>query len=99
LPNFDQTLRRKKPFGAAAESIIGGYMIGDAPDVLSNLNAVELSLIIKTVTQCQRWICFAGSHQSIKGWYTFFKGQPAENVGKLTLMVESGWKGNILVVM
>jgi hypothetical protein len=39
-----------------AESIIRGYMIGDALDLLSNLNPVELSLITKTVTQCQNWI-------------------------------------------
>jgi hypothetical protein len=56
-------------------------------------------LITKTVTQCQRWIFFAGSHQSIKGWHTFFKGRPSKNVGNLTLMTESGWKGKILVVM
>ena len=41
-----------------AQSIIQGYMIGDAPDVLSKLNPVELSLITKTVTQCQSWIYF-----------------------------------------
>ena len=87
--------RRRPP----TESIIRGYMIGDAPDVLSNLTPLELSLITKTVTQCQSWIFFAGSHQSIKGWHTFFKGRPGENVGNLTLMTESGWKGQILVVM
>ena len=86
--------RRRPP----AESIIQGYMIGDAPNVISNLNPIELSLITKTVTQCQSWIFFVGSHQSIKGWHTFFKGRPAANVGNLRLMTESGWKGNILVV-
>ena len=86
--------RRRSP----SESIIRGYMIGDAPHVLCTLNPVELSLITKTVTRCQSWIFFAGSHQSIKGWHTFFKGRPAANVGNLTLMTESGWKGNILVV-
>ncbi len=90
-----KSTRRRSP----TESIIQGYMIGDAPDVLSKMNPVELSLITKTVTQCQSWIFFAGSHQSIKGWHTFFKGRPAANVGNLTLMTESGWKGNILVVM
>ncbi len=87
--------RRRPP----TESIIQGYMIGDAPDVLSNLNPVELSLVTKTVTECQSWIFFAGSHQIIKGWHTFFKGRPGENVGNLTLMTKSGWKGHILVVM
>jgi hypothetical protein len=90
-----KTARRRPP----AESIINGYMIGDAPVDLTNLNPVELSLISKTVTQAQSWIFFAGSHQSIKGWHTFFKGRPADNVGNLTLMTESGWKGHILVVM
>jgi hypothetical protein len=82
-----------------AESIIRGYMIGDAPDLLSDLNPVELSLITKTVTQCQSWIFFAGSHQAIKGWHTFFKGRPGDNIGNLMLMTKSGWKGHILVVL
>jgi len=90
-----QTNRRRPP----TESIINGYMIGDAPVDLSHLNPVELSLITKTVTQAQSWIFFAGSHQSIKGWHTFFKGRPGENVGNLTLMTDCGWMGHILVVM
>jgi hypothetical protein len=90
---------KKRDRQAPAESIICGYMIGDAPEVLTCLNPVELSLITKTVTQCQSWIFFGGSHQSIKGWHTFFKGRPGENVGNLTLMTESGWKGKMLVVM
>jgi hypothetical protein len=56
---------------------------------------VELSLI----TQCQSWICFAGCHQQIKGWHTFFKGRPTDNVGNIMLLTECGWKGTILVVM
>jgi hypothetical protein len=40
--------RRRPP----TESIIWGYMIRDAPNVLKSLNTVELSLITKTVTQC-----------------------------------------------
>ena len=80
-------------------SIIRGYMIGDAPDVLSTLNSVELSLITKTTTQCQSWIFFAGCHQHIKGWHTFFKGRPGDNVGNMTLLTKSGWKGQILVVL
>jgi uncharacterized CHY-type Zn-finger protein len=90
-----QKSRRRAP----PESIICGYMIGDAPEVLTCLNPVELALITKTVTQCQSWVFFAGSHQSIKGWHTFFKGRPGENIGNLTLMTESGWKGKMLVVM
>ncbi len=81
------------------ESIINGYMIGDAPDLLKNLNPVELSLITKTSTQCQSWILFCGCHQSIKGWHTFFKGQPGQNVGNMIRMTESGWKGHIIVVL
>jgi hypothetical protein len=42
---------------------------------------------------------FGGSHQSIKGWHTFFKGCLGKTIGNLTLMMESGWKGHILVVM
>ena len=74
-------------------------MIGHAPDLLSDLNPVELSLITKTSIHCQSFIFFAGSHQSIKGWHTFFKGRSGENVGNISLMTESGWKGKMLVVL
>ena len=87
--------RRRPP----TESIINGYMIGEAPFQLSDLNPVELSLISKTVVQCQSWIFFGGCHQSIKGWHTFFKGRPGENVGNMTMMTESGWIGRLIVVL
>ncbi len=94
--NSKQSLGRRKP---PTESIINGYMIGDAPFDLTVLNPVELSLITKTVTQCQSWIFFGGCHQSIKGWHTFFKGKPGENVANMTLITESGWTGRIIVVL
>jgi hypothetical protein len=95
--NYKQThLDRCRP---PKQSIICGYMIGDAPEVLTCLNPVELSLITKTSTQCRSFIFFAGSHQSIKGWHTLFKGRPGENVANLKLMTKSGWKGQILVVL
>jgi hypothetical protein len=85
--------------GPPTESIINGYMIGEAPFCITQLNPVELSLITLTATQCQSWIFFGGCHQSIKGWHTFFKGKPGENVANMTLMTESGWKGKIIVVL
>jgi len=94
--NAKKVKKRRSP---PTESIINGYMIGDAPFELSDLNPVELSLITKTATQCQSWIFFGGCHQSIKGWHTFFKGKPGENVANITLMTESGWKGRIIVVL
>jgi hypothetical protein len=45
--NMERTKSRRR---SPAESIIQGYMIGDAPDVLSKMNPVELFLITKTVT-------------------------------------------------
>jgi hypothetical protein len=91
--------KKKTRFKPPPESIICGYMIGDPPDLLTNLNAVELSLITLTITQCQSWIFFAGSRQQIKGWHTFFKGRPTDIVGIMRLLTECGWKGTILVVM
>jgi hypothetical protein len=94
--NWKRKDNRRRP---PPESIISGYMIGNAPDVLSSLNSVELSLITKTATQCQSWIFFGGCHQHIKGWHTFFKGRSASNVANLIQMIESGWRGHILVVL
>jgi hypothetical protein len=44
---------------APSESIIRGYMIGDAPDVLCTLNPVELSLITKHLHNAKvRFFCW-----------------------------------------
>jgi hypothetical protein len=91
--------KKKGRRGQPTQSIINGYMIGDAPFEITDLNPVELSLITLTATQCQSWIFFGGCHQSIKGWHTFFKGKPGENVANMTLMTECGWKGRFLVVL
>ena len=64
-------------------SIANGYLIGDAPNVLMELTDVELSLVSLVRIYCQSWICFAGCHQHIKGWHTFFKNRPSANVGNL----------------
>jgi hypothetical protein len=73
-------------------------MIGDAPEVLTGLNPVELALITKTVTQCQRFfVCWKSSvNQSLAH---LIQRQVRGNIGTLTLMTESEWKGKILVVM
>ena len=82
-----------------AQSIANGYVIGDAPDVLSQLNAVEIAIISRARTYCQSWIFFAGCHEQIKGWHTFFNNRPSDNVGNLIQLVEAGMEKIILVVL
>ena len=81
------------------DSIANGYLIGDAPKVLSDLNTVELSIVSGVRIYCQSWVFFAGCHQHIKGWHTFFKNRPASNVGNIEYLKISGLKGRILVVL
>ena len=81
------------------QGIANGYIIGDAPVELTKLNDVELSLISRARTYCQTWMFFAGCHQHIKGWHTFFKNRPSHNVGNLTMLTDSGHKGVIMVFL
>jgi hypothetical protein len=81
------------------ESIANGYVIGDAPDCLTDLTQTEVSLISRTRTFVQSWVFFGGCHQHIKGWHTFFKNRSTDNVGNLLMLTESGLKGLILVVL
>ena len=66
---------------------------------LSSLNDVELSLISRARMYCQSWMFFGGCHQHIKGWHTFFKNRPSDNVGNLMQLTDAGTKGLILVVL
>ena len=81
------------------QAIANGYVIGRAPVELIQLNDVEISLISRVRTYCQSWIFFGGAHQHIKGWHTFFKNRPADNVANLEMLRESGLKGLVLVVL
>lgn len=82
-----------------AQSIANGYIIGDAPEVLSQLNAVEIAIISRARTYCQSWIFFAGCHEHIKGWHTFFNNRPSDNVGNLLQLVDAGMEKIILIVL
>jgi len=80
-------------------AITNGYVIGEPPTELSSLNDVELSLISRARIYCQSWMFFGGCHQHIKGWHTFFKNRPSDNVGNLMQLTDAGTKGLILVVL
>ncbi|MGB8699100.1 MAG: DUF6570 domain-containing protein [Thermosynechococcaceae cyanobacterium] len=81
------------------KSIANGYVIGDPPTLLSDLNDVELSLICRARTYCQHWMFFAGCHEQIKGWHTFFKSNSSDNVGNLLQLTDAGLDKMILVVL
>ena len=80
-------------------AIANGSVIGDPPMELSSLNDMELSLISRARIYCQSWIFFGDCHQHIKGWHTFFKNRPSDNVGNLMQLTDAGTKGLILVVL
>jgi hypothetical protein len=45
-----------------AQAIASGYVIGDAPVALTELNDVKLSIISQVRIYCQSWIFFEGCH-------------------------------------
>ena len=91
--------KQKHTYLPPKQSIANGYLIGDAPIELSCLNQVELSLVSQASIYCQTWIFFAGCHQQIKGWHTFYKNRPSDNVGNLMQLFDAGIKNIILVVL
>lgn len=91
--------KKKNTYLPPVQSIANGYLIGDAPIELSCLNQVELCLVSQVSIYCQSWIFFAGCHQQIKGWHTFYKNRPCDNVGNLMQLTDAGIKNIILVVL
>ena len=90
-----QKARRKIPPNAIANF----HLIGEAPEELKCLNDVELSLVSLVRVYCQSWVFFAGCHQHIKGWQTFYPNRPESNVRDIELLSISGMKGKIVVTL
>ena len=80
-------------------AIINGYLIGEAPDVLKRLNAVELALVSTVRISCQSWIFFGGCHQHVKGWHCFYQNRHEANVANLANLTAAGLQGRLLVVL
>jgi hypothetical protein len=81
------------------KSIANAYLIGEAPEELTRLNAVELAIVSRVRIYSQCWTFFAGCHQHIKGWHTFFKNRHENTVAQLNLLGTSSMKNNLLVVL
>ena len=89
-----------RSFSFMPEHAIGNNrLIGNAPECITKLSKVSLSLISIARIYCQSWVFFGGCHQHIKGWHTFYKNRPSENAGNLMQIRDSGMRGNILVVL
>ena len=93
---LDERTNRRVPPNHA---IISGYLIGDAPSLLMELNEVEVALLSTVRTHCQSWVYFAGCHQHIQGWHTFYENKTATNVATIANLADAGLKGQLLVVL
>jgi hypothetical protein len=81
------------------QAIANGFLIGEAPDVLTQLNPVEMAIICRARTYCQSWVFFAGCHEHIQGWHTFFNNRSSHTIGNLMQLVDAGMDKIILVVL
>ena len=96
---YDNAPRGGRKARPPINAIANGYLIGDAPLELTCLNEVELALVSRVRIYSQSWIFFAGCHQQIKGWHTFYRNRHTSNVASIQQLQLSGLKGSILVVL
>ena len=82
-----------------SEALANNHLIGHAPDVLSVLSIVEASLVGLARIYAQSWVFYAGAHQHIKGWHTFYKGRASQTIGHLMQLNDAGMNGSIVVVL
>jgi hypothetical protein len=97
LQEISTSKSRRKRYPSKAISNFN--LIGDSPDVLKNLNEVEVSMISLARLTCQSWTFYGGCHKQIKGYHTFYKNRPVDNVVNLTQIADAGIKGNIVVLL
>ena len=98
LPDPKENMRGKKHL-PPRNAIANGYAIGAVPVELSVLNPVELSLVSRVHIYSRTWIFYAGCHQQIRGWHTFFRNRHEHHVGNINVLAESGMKGHVLVIL
>jgi hypothetical protein len=99
LADLQKNKNEAKKRNLPKESIANGYLIGEAPEVLTRLNPVELAIVSRVRIYSQCWTFFAGCHKHIKGWHTFFKNQHESTTAHLNLLGTSSIRDNILVVL
>jgi uncharacterized CHY-type Zn-finger protein len=97
--NFEKRKTKTNTILPPIKSIANGYVIGNAPKILTDLNAVELALVSRACIYCQSWIFFGGCHQHVKGWHTIFRNDSGRNLAHLNQLTESGMEGSLLVVL
>ncbi len=76
-----------------------GYLVGDLPSELKELNSIESALISKIRIHSQTFVIFGGCHKQMKGWHTFFRNRPEYNVANVNLLANSGMHGRVMVVL
>ena len=91
--------REKSRRNIPENAIANFHLIGEAPQELKCLNEVELGLVSLVRVYCQSWVFFAGCHQHIKGWQTFYPNRPESNIRDVELLKVSGMKGKIVVTL
>jgi len=97
--DLSKNMEKKNICCPPQQSIANGYIIGEAPDVLTELNPVEMAIICRARSYCQSWVFFAGCHEHIQGWHTFFNNRSSHTIGNLMQLVDAGMDKIILVVL
>ena len=80
-------------------AICNGYVIGNAPKELTQLNEAELALVSGARIESQSYVFYGGCHQQIRGWHTIYRNRVVANVSDIDMLRSSGLKGKIVVVL
>jgi hypothetical protein len=97
----------KIPCTAGAKCECGGFIVTDPGKMstkhicreLTELTEMERSIVADIRIYCQSWAFFAGAHQHIKGWHTFYSNPPEHAVANLEQLKLGGLKGQIMMVL
>ena len=80
-------------------AIANGFIIGQAPSILYDLNSIERTLVSKVRNVAHVYTFFGGRHKSIRGWHTFFEADVSHTMGTLNRLDEYKMSKTIFVVL
>ena len=81
------------------DAIANGYLIGEPPKILRELNDIELALVSNVRIHAHVFNYFGGQHKCISGWHTLFRNPCANHAIDLNTLMSGGMDGHIYVVL
>jgi hypothetical protein len=91
--------RSRKTFPPPPFAIARGFLTGEAPREISELNEAEKALLSPNRHLGQVWSFYGGAQQHVKGWHTIFSNVPGNTMAHVNSLTDISESATIACVL